>query len=60
MREHRSGVIVCVASDAAKVATPGETLIGAAMAALVMFAKAAALESKREGIRINGASASMF
>jgi NAD(P)-dependent dehydrogenase (short-subunit alcohol dehydrogenase family) len=53
MREQRSGAIVTVASDAAKLATPGETLIGAAMAALVMFAKAAAVEHKREGIRIN-------
>jgi NAD(P)-dependent dehydrogenase (short-subunit alcohol dehydrogenase family) len=53
MRERRSGAIVTVASDAAKVATPGETLIGAAMAAIVMYSKAAALEVKREGVRIN-------
>jgi 2-hydroxycyclohexanecarboxyl-CoA dehydrogenase len=53
MRERRGGAIVAVASDAAKVATPGETLIGAAMAAIVMFCKAAALEVKREGVRIN-------
>jgi NAD(P)-dependent dehydrogenase (short-subunit alcohol dehydrogenase family) len=53
MREQRGGAIVAVASDAAKVATPGETLIGAAMAAIVMFCKAAALEVKREGVRIN-------
>jgi len=53
MRQQRAGSIVNVASDAAKVATPGETLIGAAMAAIVMFSRAAALEAKREGIRIN-------
>lgn len=53
MRLQRGGSIVNVASDAAKVATPGETLIGAAMAAIVMFSRAAALEAKREGIRIN-------
>lgn len=53
MREARGGSIINVASDAAKVATPGETLIGAAMAAIVMFSKAAALEAKREGVRIN-------
>jgi 2-hydroxycyclohexanecarboxyl-CoA dehydrogenase len=53
MRSRRSGSIITVASDAAKVATPGETLIGAAMAAIVMFSKAAALEAKREGVRIN-------
>jgi NAD(P)-dependent dehydrogenase (short-subunit alcohol dehydrogenase family) len=53
MRAQKSGAIVNVASDAAKVATPGETLIGAAMASIVMFSKAAALEEKRHGIRIN-------
>jgi NAD(P)-dependent dehydrogenase (short-subunit alcohol dehydrogenase family) len=53
MRQQKGGSIVNVASDAAKVATPGETLIGAAMAAIVMFSKAAALEEKRHGIRIN-------
>jgi NAD(P)-dependent dehydrogenase (short-subunit alcohol dehydrogenase family) len=53
MRRRGSGSIINVASDAAKVATPGETLIGAAMAAIVMFSKAAALEAKRECVRIN-------
>lgn len=53
MRAQGGGSIVNVASDAAKVATPGETAIGAAMAAIVMFSKAAALEVKREGVRIN-------
>jgi 2-hydroxycyclohexanecarboxyl-CoA dehydrogenase len=53
MRRRGSGSIINVASDAAKVATPGETLIGAAMAAIVMFSKAAALEAKRERVRIN-------
>jgi len=53
MRAQRSGSIIAVASDAAKLATPGETLVGAAMAAIVMYCKAAALEAKREGVRIN-------
>jgi 2-hydroxycyclohexanecarboxyl-CoA dehydrogenase len=53
MRARGTGSIVIVASDAAKLATPGETLIGAAMAAIVLFCKAAALEVKREGVRIN-------
>lgn len=53
MRKQGRGSIVNIASDAAKVATPGETAIGAAMAAIVMFSKAAALEVKREGVRIN-------
>jgi 2-hydroxycyclohexanecarboxyl-CoA dehydrogenase len=53
MRANGTGSIISVASDAAKVATPGETLVGAAMAAIVMYSKAAALEAKREGVRIN-------
>ena len=53
MRERRSGAIVTIASDAAKIPTPGESLIGAAMAAIVMFCKTAALEARREGVRVN-------
>jgi NAD(P)-dependent dehydrogenase (short-subunit alcohol dehydrogenase family) len=53
MREQRSGVILNIASDAAKVPTPGETVIGAAMAAIVMFSRTLALEAKRDGIRVN-------
>jgi 2-hydroxycyclohexanecarboxyl-CoA dehydrogenase len=53
MRAQKSGSIITVASDAAKFATPGETLIGAAMAAIVMFSRAAAIEAKRDGVRIN-------
>jgi NAD(P)-dependent dehydrogenase (short-subunit alcohol dehydrogenase family) len=53
MRARGDGVIVAVASDAAKVATPGESLIGAGMAAIAMFARTAAVEAKREGVRIN-------
>ncbi|MDB5681345.1 MAG: hypothetical protein JWO16_1150 [Sphingomonas bacterium] len=53
MRAQQGGAIVAVASDAGKVATPGETLVGAAMGAIMMFCRAAALEEKRLGIRIN-------
>jgi NAD(P)-dependent dehydrogenase (short-subunit alcohol dehydrogenase family) len=53
MRAQKCGSIITVASDAAKFATPGEALIGAAMAAIVMFSRTAALEAKRDGIRIN-------
>lgn len=53
MRERKAGAIVTVASDAAKTATPGETLVGAAMAAIVMFCRATAIEEKRNGIRVN-------
>ena len=53
MRAARHGSVILVASDAAKVPTPGEAVIGAAMAAICMFARTAAVEAKREGVRIN-------
>jgi 2-hydroxycyclohexanecarboxyl-CoA dehydrogenase len=49
----RGSVIINVASDAAKVPTPGETVIGAAMAGIAMFSRTLALEVKRQGIRVN-------
>jgi 2-hydroxycyclohexanecarboxyl-CoA dehydrogenase len=49
----RGSAIINVASDAAKVPTPGETVIGAAMAGIVMFSRTLALEAKRQGIRVN-------
>jgi NAD(P)-dependent dehydrogenase (short-subunit alcohol dehydrogenase family) len=53
MREQGSGSIINIASDAAKVPTPGETGIGAAMAAIVTFSQTLAVEAKRDGIRVN-------
>jgi 2-hydroxycyclohexanecarboxyl-CoA dehydrogenase len=53
MREQRGGAIINIASDAAKVATPGESVLGAAMAAIVMFSRATAMEAKRDGVRVN-------
>jgi 2-hydroxycyclohexanecarboxyl-CoA dehydrogenase len=53
MREQGSGAILTIASDAAKVPTPGETGIGAAMAAIVTFSQTLAVEAKRDGIRVN-------
>jgi gluconate 5-dehydrogenase/3-oxoacyl-[acyl-carrier protein] reductase len=47
------GAIVTMASDAAKVATPGESVIGAAMAAIVMLSRTLAIELRRHGIRVN-------
>lgn len=47
------GSIVAVASDAGKVATPGETVIGAMKAATIMFVRTLALEVSRHGIRVN-------
>jgi NAD(P)-dependent dehydrogenase (short-subunit alcohol dehydrogenase family) len=59
MRTRRSGVIVNVASDAAKTATPGESVIGAAKAAIVMFTRTIAIEEKRYGIRANALTPSL-
>ena len=47
------GAIISVASDAAKIATPGEVVIGAIMAGIVMFTRGLAIEAKRNGIRVN-------
>ena len=51
--------IVNVASDAAKVPTPGESVIGAAMAGIVMFSRTLAMEAKRRRIRVNAVTPSL-
>lgn len=53
MTQQGHGAIVCIASDAGKLATPGEVAIGAAMAGIIMFCRAMAYEVKRQGIRVN-------
>lgn len=53
MAARGGGSIICVASDAGKLATPGEVAIGAAMAGIAMFCRGMALEAKRQGIRVN-------
>jgi 2-hydroxycyclohexanecarboxyl-CoA dehydrogenase len=60
MVSRRAGAIVNVASDAAKVPTPGETVIGAAMAAIVTFTRTLAVEAKRDGIRVNAVTPSLI
>jgi NAD(P)-dependent dehydrogenase (short-subunit alcohol dehydrogenase family) len=47
------GSVINVASDAAKVPTPGETVVGAAMAGIAMFSRTLAMEAKRRRIRVN-------
>jgi NAD(P)-dependent dehydrogenase (short-subunit alcohol dehydrogenase family) len=59
MADRRGGVIVNVSSDAAKTATPGEALIGAASAAIKMFSQTVALEAKRSGVRVNAITPSL-
>ncbi|MEQ8368781.1 MAG: SDR family oxidoreductase [Roseicyclus sp.] len=53
MRRQEGGVIVNIASDAGKVPTPGETVIGGLMAAIMMFTRTLAMATKRLGIRVN-------
>lgn len=59
MRASGAGSIINIASDAAKVATPGESVVGAAMAAIVMFSRTVAMEVKRYGIRVNALTPSL-
>jgi 2-hydroxycyclohexanecarboxyl-CoA dehydrogenase len=60
MRADGGGAILNISSDAGKVATPGETVIGAAMAGIIMFSRALALEGKRDGIRVNTLTPSLI
>lgn len=53
IRAQGGGAVVTVASDAGKVATPGEAVIGAAMSAIMMLSRTLALENARHGIRVN-------
>ena len=53
------GTIVNIASDAAKVPTPGEAAVGSAMSAITMFSRTLALEVKRYGIRVHSVTPSL-
>jgi NAD(P)-dependent dehydrogenase (short-subunit alcohol dehydrogenase family) len=53
MRAQDGGAIINIASDAAKVPTPGETVLGAGMAAITLFSRTLAIEAKRYGVRVN-------
>jgi 2-hydroxycyclohexanecarboxyl-CoA dehydrogenase len=53
MTERGGGAIINIASDAGKLTTPGESVIGAAMAGIMMFSRTMAIEAKRHGIRVN-------
>lgn len=55
----KGGVILNLASDAAKMATPGEAVQGACKADVVMFSRALALEAKRHGIRVHSLTPSL-
>jgi len=59
MMQDGGGCILNVASDAAKVATPGESVIGGVMAAIVQFTRGLAIEGRRNGIRANAITPSL-
>ena len=53
MMAQNGGTVINIASDAGKIATPGESVIGAGMAAIIQFTRGLAIEGKRNGIRAN-------
>ena len=53
MVERQTGRIVIISSDAGRVPTPGESLVGGAAAATVMMGKVMAREFSRWKIRVN-------
>jgi NAD(P)-dependent dehydrogenase (short-subunit alcohol dehydrogenase family) len=53
MMAQKSGAMVAIASDAGKLATPGEAVIGAGMAAIIQFMRGLAIEARRDGVRAN-------
>jgi NAD(P)-dependent dehydrogenase (short-subunit alcohol dehydrogenase family) len=59
MREQGFGVILNTGSDAGKVPTPGETVIGGMMAAVAMFSRGVAMEAARYNVRVNALSPSI-
>lgn len=59
MMAREGGVILTMSSDAAKIATPGEVIVGAAKAGVVMFARTLALEASRHGIRVHAITPSI-
>jgi NAD(P)-dependent dehydrogenase (short-subunit alcohol dehydrogenase family) len=59
MRDQGQGVILNTGSDAGKVPTPGETVIGGMMAAVAMFSRGLAMEVSRHNIRVHGLSPSI-
>jgi NAD(P)-dependent dehydrogenase (short-subunit alcohol dehydrogenase family) len=59
MQKRGGGAVVALTSDAARVPTPSESVIGGALAASVMFMKVVALEMARFGIRANAITPSL-
>ncbi len=60
LKKRGGGVIIGVASDAAKVPTPGEAVHGGALAGSMMFLRGLAREMGRHKIRANGVTPSLI
>jgi NAD(P)-dependent dehydrogenase (short-subunit alcohol dehydrogenase family) len=60
LKKRGRGAIVGVASDAAKVPTPGESVHGGALAGSMMFLRGLAREMGRHKIRANGVTPSLI
>jgi NAD(P)-dependent dehydrogenase (short-subunit alcohol dehydrogenase family) len=58
LRAAKNASLVLFASDSGRVAAPGQTMIGATRAAIMMFTRSLALELARDGIRVNCVSPS--
>jgi gluconate 5-dehydrogenase/3-oxoacyl-[acyl-carrier protein] reductase len=59
MAAQGGGAMVAIASDAGKIATPGESVIGAQMAAIIQFMRGLAIEARRDGVRANTVTPSL-
>ena len=59
MIAREGGVIINMSSDAGKIATPGEVIVGAGKAGVVMFSKTLALEASRHGVRVHAITPSI-
>ena len=59
MTAQGGGAMVAIASDAGKIATPGESVIGAQMAAIIQFMRGLAIEARRNGVRANTVTPSL-
>jgi 3-oxoacyl-[acyl-carrier protein] reductase len=53
MKARNYGKVIFVTSDAGRTPTPGESMVGAAAAALMFFTRAVGRELARDGIRVN-------
>lgn len=58
MRNAGGGKIICLATDAGRVATVGESFIGGATAGMMQMCRSLAREFGRDGIRVNAVSVS--